>query len=153
MVHLLPLPPGKRVASPGKTFLFSPMGRFVVQQARYCVPMSIVEKLTAVCAWCTQPVFTAAVPVRCVSSANGMAAPPRSRAREESSCIRSLLLQSLFFGRIEAERTINEPACICCTISGWIFRWHRAVCFPRPRCRQYFLGHGERIFGSRGQSA
>jgi hypothetical protein len=62
-------------------------------------------------------------------------------------------VQSPFFGRIGAEGTIDEPACICCTISEWIFRWHRAVCFPRPRRRQCFLGHSEHIFGSRGQSA
>jgi hypothetical protein len=153
MVHPRRPPPGKRVASPELTFLFSPMEHCAVQQAARSLSRSGGKRLMGACGWCMQPAFATVVPVRCVSSANGMAAPPRSRARSAYSCIRSWLLQSPFFGRIGAEGTIDEPACICCTISGWIFRWHRAVCFPRPRRRQYFLGHGERIFGSRGQSA
>jgi len=134
-------------------FLFSPMEHCAVQQAARSPSRSGGKRLMGACGWCMQPAFATVVPVSCVSSANGMAAPPRSRARSAYSCIRSWLLQSPFFGRIGAEGTIDEPACICCTISGWIFRWHRAVCFPRSRRRQYFLGHGERIFGSRGQSA
>jgi hypothetical protein len=43
-------PPGKRVASRGKTFLSSLMGRSAVQQVSSFTPMSGVEKPTAACA-------------------------------------------------------------------------------------------------------
>jgi len=74
---------GKRVASRGKTFLSSPMGRSVVQQARSFVPMSGAGKPMGVCASCTRPAAAVVVPVRCGSSANGRARPPRSRSPRE----------------------------------------------------------------------
>ena len=72
---------GKRVASPELTFLFSPMEHCAVQQAARSLSRSGGKRLMGACGWCMQPAFATVVPVRCVSSANGMAAPPRSRAR------------------------------------------------------------------------
>jgi hypothetical protein len=102
---------GKRVASPGKTFLSSPMGRSVAQQGRNFVPMNIAEKLTGVCAWCTQPVSAVAVLVRGVCLANGKAAPPRSRVRKVACCIPSLWASLLSSGGIGVGDSIDTLVC------------------------------------------
>ena len=81
MLHLPQQPPGKLVASRGKTFPSNLIARFGAQQGRSWSLMSGVEKPMAACALCMEPAFASAALVRCVSSANGMAAKPRSPAK------------------------------------------------------------------------
>ncbi len=62
MAHPLLPPPGKPVASQGKSFLSSPMGRCGVQRGSRFVPMSGVEKLTGACAWSMREATAVAAP-------------------------------------------------------------------------------------------
>src|SRR5207244_13483520 len=87
-VHL-PLPSlSKRGASPELTFLSNPMERFDARLTRNCSHMSSAEKPMEACVSCMEPAFAVAAPVRCASSANGMAGLPRSRARSACFFIR-----------------------------------------------------------------
>ena len=83
-----PLPrPGKRVASRDTIFLSSPMAHYAVPQAARSPSRSGGKRLMEACGWCMQPAFSAVAPVNCVSSASGMGAPPKSRARSVCCCI------------------------------------------------------------------
>ena len=79
--RLLWLYPGKRAASRGKILSSNRMARFTVLQARCSVPMSGVERLMGACVWCMRPALAVVVPALYVSSVNGTAVRPRSRAR------------------------------------------------------------------------
>jgi hypothetical protein len=72
---------GKRVASRGKTFLSSPMEHCAVQQAARSRSRSSGKRLMGVCGSCMERAFAAVVPASCVSSASGMGALLKSRAR------------------------------------------------------------------------
>ena len=65
----------------GQDFPLQPDGTLRCPAEQSLTPRSSVEKLTEVCAWCMGPAFAVAAPVRCESSVNGMAVPPKSRAR------------------------------------------------------------------------
>ena len=73
--------PGKRTASRVKTSLSNQMGRCGVPLASRWLLMSNAEKPMGAYASSMREVTVVAVPVPCASSANGRAAPPRSRAR------------------------------------------------------------------------
>jgi hypothetical protein len=81
MAHPPRPPPGKRVASRGKTFLSSPMEHCAVQQAARSRSRSSGKRLMGVCGSCMERAFAAVVPASCVSSASGMGALLKSRAR------------------------------------------------------------------------
>jgi hypothetical protein len=81
MLHPPRPPPGKLAASLAQTFLSNQMGRSGVRQVSLFTLMSGAEKPMAACASCMRPAFAVAARALCASSANGMAAPPRSRAR------------------------------------------------------------------------
>ncbi len=92
LLHRAPLPPramrllmwacpGKRAASRARTFLSSLMERCVVPPTSNFLHMNTVEKLMGACASCMGPASAVVVPVRCVSSVNGMGEQRQSRAR------------------------------------------------------------------------
>ena len=110
MVHPPRPRPGKRVASLDKIFRSSPMGPCAVQQAARSRSRSGGKKLRGACGWCMPPAFAVVVPVSCVSSANGMGAPPKSRARSVCSCIRSASGVSRFSGRTGVAECIGAHA-------------------------------------------
>ena len=106
--------PGKRGASPEPTFRSSRMAHFSVPQGSRFGSRSGVGKLTEVYAWSMRPVFATAVPALCANSVNGMAAPPRSRARSASSCIRSRWVLPHCSGATGAAESTGAPACSSC---------------------------------------
>jgi hypothetical protein len=63
---------------------------------------------------CMEPAFTVVVPVRCASSVNGKAAPPKSRARSACCCIRSPLVLPRCSGGIGADENTDVPVCNSC---------------------------------------
>jgi hypothetical protein len=65
----------------GQDFVLQPDGTRRFHLARSFSRMNSVEKLIAACVSCMGLAFAVATPVRCARSANGMAGPPRSRAR------------------------------------------------------------------------
>jgi len=81
MAHPPPPRPGKRIALLELNFLSSPMGHCIVQQAARLHSRSGGKRLMGACGWCMPPAFAVVVPVSCVSSVSGKAAPPKSRAR------------------------------------------------------------------------
>ena len=88
------------------------------------------------CAWCMRPVFAVVVPVRCASSANGMAGPPRSRARSACCCIHLPLVQPRCgFAGLEPQRTPASLHAACATAM------HRGQ--PVTSCRR-FAAHRRR---------
>jgi hypothetical protein len=99
--------------------LSSQMGRCGAPLTRPCSPMSTAEKPTGVCVWSMEPASVAAVPAGCVSSVNGMAMPPPSRAKSASCCIRSRWVLPRSSGAIGAGETIGMPACSSCATSAW----------------------------------
>jgi hypothetical protein len=110
--------PGKRTASLVKTFLSSRMGRGAVPQGRSLLSRSGAGKPMAACVWCMPPAFAVAAPVRCVSSASGMAAPPRNRARSVSCRIRCRWVLLPCSGTPPAAESIDGPACGSCDTSA-----------------------------------
>src|SRR6266487_1540544 len=68
--------PGRLVASRGKTLPFNQMARYAVQLASRLWQTSGAERPMGVCVWCMRPASAVVVLAPCVSSVNGMAAPP-----------------------------------------------------------------------------
>ena len=87
--------------------------------------MNSAEKSMAVCAWCMEPASAVVVPAHCASSANGRAAPPRSRARSVCCCIRSWSGENLSSGETGVEGFIGVPASICFATNAWRCIWSR----------------------------
>jgi len=114
MARLPRPPPGKRGASRAKTFLSSLMELSAVQQESLFTPRNGVQKPMAVCAWCMRPASAVVVPVRCVSSVNGMALRRQNRARSVCCCIRSrwvLPRCSGAIGAVESTGALVSSSC------------------------------------------
>lgn len=124
-------PPGKRGAFLVKTFLSSPTERSVVPQESLFIPRSGVEKPTAACAWCMRLASATAARVRCVSSVNGMAARPRSRARSASCSIRFAPVPSRCSGAIGTAEHTGAPVSNSCDTNAW-----KSACRHLPPRRQ-----------------
>jgi len=93
-------------------------GRGAVPQGRSLLSRSGAGKPMAACVWCMPPAFAVAAPVRCVSSASGMAAPPRNRARSVSCRIRCRWVLLPCSGTPPAAESIDGPACGSCDTSA-----------------------------------
>jgi hypothetical protein len=73
--------PGRQGASLARTLPSRPTGPCPVQQGSRCIARSTVEKRMEACLWSLPPASTGVAPVRCVSTANGMAEPRPNHGR------------------------------------------------------------------------
>ncbi len=83
--------PGKQAVSLGETLCFSLTGPCAAPPIRRSLQPNSAVRLMAACVWSTRLGSASVDRVRGVCSANGMAAPRRSRAGSACCCIRSRL--------------------------------------------------------------